>query len=95
MLCANNMHAYGKDHGVYLGPTSRPHLGIVLTTGLPNGQGQRSIQIDGLRVPVNGSKLQAISSDLHRGASGVQGWISYRGVSTILAQCLAMQSVGG
>ena len=32
-------------------PPAGPHLGIVLTTGLPDGQGERSIQIDGLRVP--------------------------------------------
>ena len=32
-------------------PPAGPHLGTVLTTGLPDGQGQRSIQIDGLRVP--------------------------------------------
>jgi len=32
-------------------PPAGPHLGTEPTTGVPDGQGQRSIQIDGLRVP--------------------------------------------
>ena len=32
-------------------PQAGPHLGTEPTTGVPDGQGQRSIQVDGLRVP--------------------------------------------
>ena len=97
MLCANNMHAYGKD-GVYLGPTSRPpdHTwGQCLARACPTGRVSGAYRLTVCVCRANGSKLQATSSDLHRGASGAQGWIPYRGVSTILAQCLAMPSVGG
>ena len=83
-----------------IGPTSCPprttpscmhnlgNLGTVPTTSLSEGQGKREIQIDGLRACA--LRMAPHSSDLHRGARGAQGWIPYRGVSTILAQCLAV-----
>jgi hypothetical protein len=61
------------------------------TTGVPDGQGQRSIQIDGLRVPcVNRSKLQATSTDLFFGAGEAQGRTRHDRVSILSTQKSAL-----
>ena len=62
-----------------------PHLRTPVATSLPKGQAQRSIQIDGLRVPcvlLQRSKVQATSTDLFFGAGEAPGRLRYDRVST-------------
>ena len=60
-----------------------PHLRTPVAMSLPKGQAQRSIQIDGLRVPcVLLQSPQATSTDLLFGAGGAPGRLRYDRVST-------------
>ena len=54
MLCANNTHAYAQTWCVPRTdklPSGRTSGDSAYHGPVPDGQGQRSIQIDGLRVP--------------------------------------------
>ena len=60
-----------------------PHLcGHPFATSLPKGQAQRSIQIDGSRVPCVLLQSQATSTDLFFGAGSAPGRLQYDRVST-------------
>ena len=66
--------------------------------GIPDGQGQQSIQIEGFRLSawrVNRSKLRATGTDLHRGARDAHARIQPSLVSMVAAQPLRAASVEG
>ena len=54
-------------------PPAGPHLGTVPTTSVPDGQGQRSIQVDGLRVPCVSLQTPGDRHGLDFGAGDKQG----------------------
>ena len=74
--CVRTTRTRTRKHGVYLGLTSCPpdaHLGTVLTTGLcPTGRVSGAYRLTVCVCRANGSKLQATSTDLHRGARGAR-----------------------
>ena len=76
LACARQTCSVSRSDKLPVGP----HLRTPVATSLPKGQAQRSIQIDGLRVPC--SKVQATSTDLLFGAGGAPGRLRDDRVST-------------
>ena len=79
LACARQTCSASRSDKLPVGP----HLRIPVATSLPKGQAQRSIQIDGSRVPcVLLQSPQATSTDLFFGAGGAPGRLRYDRVST-------------
>ena len=80
LACARQTCSVSRSDKLPVGP----HLRTPVTTSLPDGQAQRSIQIDGLPYVCHAfcSKVQATSTDLLFGAGGAPGRLRYDRVST-------------
>ena len=76
LACARQTCSVSRSDKLPVGP----HLRTPVATSLPKGQAQRSIQIDGLRVPC--VLLQSPGTDLFFGAGGAPGRLRYDRVST-------------